>query len=73
MATREIAGKTVQVNDEGFMTDPSEWDQNIAAEIARDFDVRRPLPSVIGPLSFSSVLLSSRSRLPVMSHRGKPV
>lgn len=36
MATREIAGKSVQVNDEGFMTDPSEWNKEIAAEIAKE-------------------------------------
>jgi TusE/DsrC/DsvC family sulfur relay protein len=34
MATREIAGRTVQVNDEGFMTDPAEWSEEIAAAIA---------------------------------------
>jgi dissimilatory sulfite reductase related protein len=36
MATREIAGKTVQVNDEGFMTNPSEWTKEIASEIAKE-------------------------------------
>jgi tRNA 2-thiouridine synthesizing protein E len=36
MATRTIAGKTVQVNDEGFMLNPSEWTKEIAVEIARD-------------------------------------
>ncbi len=36
MATRIIAGKTVQVNEEGFLTDPSEWTKEIAAEIAKD-------------------------------------
>ena len=36
MATRIIAGKTVQVNEEGFLTDPSEWNKEIAAEIAKD-------------------------------------
>jgi len=25
MTTKDIAGKTVQVNEEGFMTDPNEW------------------------------------------------
>jgi len=34
MATRVIAGKEVQVNDEGFMTDATEWDKDIAAAIA---------------------------------------
>jgi TusE/DsrC/DsvC family sulfur relay protein len=36
MATRIIAGKTVQVNEEGFLADPSEWNKDIAAEIASD-------------------------------------
>ncbi len=34
MAQKEIAGTTVQVNDEGYMTDPSEWNKEIAAAIA---------------------------------------
>lgn len=36
MATRTIAGKTVQINEEGFMTDPSEWSREIAADLARE-------------------------------------
>ncbi len=36
MATRTIAGKTVQVNDEGFLTNPAEWTKEIAAEIAKE-------------------------------------
>ena len=36
MATRPIAGKTVQVNDEGFMTNPSEWTKEIGVEIAKE-------------------------------------
>ena len=36
MATRTIAGKTVQVNDEGFMTNPSEWTKEIGVEIATE-------------------------------------
>jgi TusE/DsrC/DsvC family sulfur relay protein len=36
MATRTIAGKTVQVNDEGFMTNPSEWTKEIGVEIAKE-------------------------------------
>jgi tRNA 2-thiouridine synthesizing protein E len=39
MASRTIAGKTVQVNEEGFMTDPSEWSREIAVEIAREEDI----------------------------------
>ena len=36
MATRVIAGKAVQINDEGFMTDPSEWTREIGAELAKE-------------------------------------
>ena len=31
-----IANKTVQVNDEGFMTNPNEWTKDIAVEIAKE-------------------------------------
>jgi dissimilatory sulfite reductase related protein len=36
MPTKTIAGKTVQVNDEGFLTVPTEWTKEIAVEIAKD-------------------------------------
>lgn len=36
MPTRTIAGKEVQVNDEGFMTVPAEWTKDIAMEIAKE-------------------------------------
>jgi len=44
MATREIAGKSVQVNEEGFMTDPSEWNQDIAVELAKEEGVGELTP-----------------------------
>jgi len=36
MATRTYAGATVQVNDEGFLTNPAEWNKDIAAVIAKE-------------------------------------
>lgn len=36
MATRTICGKTIQVNDEGFMTNPDEWSKDIAVELAKE-------------------------------------
>jgi tRNA 2-thiouridine synthesizing protein E len=36
MTTRTIAGKNIQVNEEGFMTNPTEWDKDIAVEIAKE-------------------------------------
>ncbi|MBU0676881.1 MAG: TusE/DsrC/DsvC family sulfur relay protein [Verrucomicrobia bacterium] len=36
MATREIAGTTVEVNDEGYLTNPDQWNEEIAKVIARE-------------------------------------
>lgn len=45
MATKTIAGKTVQVNDDGFMTDPSEWTKEIAVELAVEEGVGELTPA----------------------------
>jgi len=45
MATREIAGTTVQVNDEGFMTEPSEWTRGIAVAIAKEEGIAELTPA----------------------------
>ena len=45
MATRVISGKTVQVNEEGFMTDPSEWTREIAQELAGEEGVGELTPA----------------------------
>jgi dissimilatory sulfite reductase related protein len=44
MGTRVIGGKTVQVNDEGFMTNPGEWSKEIAAELARAEGIAELMP-----------------------------
>ncbi len=36
MAQKTYAGLTVDVNDEGYFTDPSQWTKEIAAEIAKE-------------------------------------
>jgi TusE/DsrC/DsvC family sulfur relay protein len=36
MAQKVIAGVTVDVTEEGYMTDPSQWTKFIAAEIAKE-------------------------------------
>ncbi|MEN8156032.1 MAG: TusE/DsrC/DsvC family sulfur relay protein [Bacteroidota bacterium] len=36
MAQKTFAGVTVEVNDEGYMTDPSQWNKEIAAELAKE-------------------------------------
>jgi len=41
MATKTIAGKTVQVNEEGFMTNPAEWTKEIAVEMAKEEGIEK--------------------------------
>lgn len=36
MSTKTYAGVDVQVNEEGFMTDPNEWSKDVALEIAKE-------------------------------------
>ncbi|HPE57698.1 MAG TPA: TusE/DsrC/DsvC family sulfur relay protein [Bacteroidales bacterium] len=36
MAQKTYAGVTVDVNDEGYFNDPSQWTKEIAAEIAKE-------------------------------------
>ena len=36
MPQKEIAGKTVDVNEEGYLTDHSQWNKEIAAAIAKE-------------------------------------
>jgi TusE/DsrC/DsvC family sulfur relay protein len=35
MTTTTIAGTTVDLNDEGFLTDPDQWNDDVALELAR--------------------------------------
>lgn len=35
MTTTTIAGQTVDVNEEGFLTDPAAWNDELGAELAR--------------------------------------
>ena len=39
MTVREIAGKSVEVNEEGFMINYKEWDEDIALEFAHEFGI----------------------------------
>ncbi len=40
MAQKTIAGKTVEVNAEGYLENPSDWTKEIAVEIADEIGIR---------------------------------
>ncbi|NOY55495.1 MAG: TusE/DsrC/DsvC family sulfur relay protein [Actinobacteria bacterium] len=39
MATEVIAGHEITVDDEGFMTDPSEWSEVLAEALAKEINI----------------------------------
>ena len=39
MPTANIAGREVTLNDEGFMTDPAQWNEEIGAFLARQIGI----------------------------------
>ena len=45
MATRTICGETIDVNEEGFMTNPSQWNKDIAVELAKEEGIAELTPA----------------------------
>ena len=45
MGTKTVAGKTVQVNDEGFMTNPAEWTKEMAPALAKEEGIAELTPN----------------------------
>ena len=39
MSTMTIAGREVQIDDEGFMTDPSEWSEELAELLGKNIGI----------------------------------
>lgn len=43
MAIKVLAGTEVEVNDEGFFVDPNQWTEEMADELAEEWEVPMPL------------------------------
>ena len=39
MPQREIVGTMIDFNEEGFMTDPGQWNEDIARALAKEIDI----------------------------------
>ena len=66
MATKVICGKTVQVNDEGFMTNPAEWDKDIAVEIAKEEGIAELTPAHWKVIEFSRQTGAASGKAPTL-------
>jgi dissimilatory sulfite reductase related protein len=39
MATKQIAGKTIEIDDEGFMKNPNDWSKEVAEALAVEQEI----------------------------------
>jgi len=66
MATRDIAGTTVQVNEEGFMTNPGEWNKDIAVELAKEEGIVELSPAHWQVIDFCRQTAASSGKAPTL-------
>ena len=66
MATKTVAGKTVQVNEEGFMTNPVEWTREIAVEMAREEGIAELTPAHWKVIDFCRQDAASSGKAPTL-------
>jgi TusE/DsrC/DsvC family sulfur relay protein len=66
MATREIAGEMVQVNDEGFLTVPAEWNKEIAVELAKEEGIPELTPAHWKVIDFCRQDASATGKSPTL-------
>jgi dissimilatory sulfite reductase related protein len=66
MATKTIAGVTVQVNDDGFMTNPAEWTKAIAVAMAKEEGIEELTDAHWKVIDFSRQSAASNGASPTL-------
>ena len=66
MATRTICGETVEVNEEGYMTNPNQWNKDIAVELAREEGIAELMPAHWKVIEFCRQSAASSGKAPTL-------
>ena len=71
MTTAIMAGTTVNVDAEGFLTDPTQWNEALAAEIARDAGIPELTPRHWQVVSYMRTTYLETGQAPSIRSLGK--
>jgi dissimilatory sulfite reductase related protein len=66
MAVKRIAGKEIQVNDEGFMTNPADWTKEIAVAIAKEEGIAELTPEHWKVIDYSRASFAANGVSPTL-------
>ena len=66
MPSRSIAGTTVDVNDEGFLSNPDQWTKEIAVEIAKEEGIETLSPDHWKVIEFCRQSASESGKAPTL-------
>ena len=71
MPTRTLAGTTVDVNEEGFFTEPTEWNEDMAVELAEEAGIDELTPDHWKVLEFMRAQYFEKGTGPTVRVLGK--
>lgn len=66
MTTKEIAGKTVEINEEGFLVNLSDWTKEIAVELAKEEGIEELTENHWKVIDFSRQTASESGSAPTL-------
>ena len=71
MPTRTLAGTTVDLNDEGFFTEPEQWNEDVAVELAKEAGIDELTPDHWKVLEFMRAEYFEKGTGPTVRVLGK--
>ncbi len=71
MTTATLAGATVDLDAEGFLADPAQWNEEIASEIARDAGIPELTPRHWQVVSYMRTTYLETGQAPSIRSLGK--
>ncbi len=66
MPNRVIAGQNVDVNDEGFLTDPNQWTREIGVELAKEEGIPELTPEHWKVIDFARADTKATGKSPTL-------